>query len=164
MRSFRGRAIAGLSMAAALLAGCGNGGSAVETRPRDAGPVPLATVESAAPIEVAPAQALKAPEKAATVLTGNRRETASDKAIRLFERNGADFGAKDPEDFLKKVEAFTKSPPKDAEIVQRPNGDVLIYQASTNTFAVLDRRGVVRTMFKPSSGQDYWQNQKASAR
>jgi len=164
MRRFVGRTVTGLLMAGVLLAGCGNGGSAVETRSRDAEPVSLASVESTAPIEVAPTETLKAPAKAATVLTGNRRETASDKAIRLFERNGADFGAKDPEDFLRKVEAFTKSPPPDAEIVQRPNGDVLIYQASSNTFAVLDRKGVVRTMFKPSSGQDYWQNQKALIR
>ena len=164
MRRFGGRTLSGLSMVAVLLAACGNGGSAVETRTRDAEPVSVAALDSVATTEAEAPETLKAPAKAATVLTGNRRETASDKAIRLFERNGADFGAKDPEDFLNKVEAFTKSPPPDAEIVQRPNGDVLIYQASTNTFAVLDRKGVVRTMFKPSSGQDYWQNQKALIR
>lgn len=152
---------------AGLLAGCGNGGSAVETRDRDNVAATVANNDNAISLEVAEVAQADVPqpqiEKAATVLTSNRRETANAKAIRLFERNGRDFGADTAEDYLAKAEAFTKSPPRDAEKVQRPNGDTLIYHAKTNTFAVVDRRGVVRTMFKPSSGAAYWQDQKASA-
>lgn len=164
------RWIYGVAMTVAVVgvASCGNGGSAVETRSRDEAPSaqvqPLVASEALAeqPQEELAAEKV-APAKAAAVLTSNRRETASDKAVRLYERNGRDFGAKSAEDYLEKAEAFTRNTPRDAEKVSRPNGDVLIYQASTNTFAVVDRRGVVRTMFKPSNGAAYWQDQKASA-
>jgi len=47
--------------------------------------------------------------------------------------------------------------------VTRPNGDTLLYQASTNTFAVVARNGSPRTMFKPADGPAYWAEQKAAA-
>ena len=97
------------------------------------------------------------------VLTANRRETVDAKITRLYDRNGADFDARSAEDYLDKVTAFTTKPPRDAETVKRPNGDTLIYQASTNTFAVVARNGSPRTMFKPTTGADYWAEQKAAA-
>ncbi|WP_312820879.1 S-type pyocin family protein [Brevundimonas sp.] len=163
------RGFCGASVAALLLVGlsaCGNGGSAVETRERDepAKTVPYAAVqdEVAAPLQQVAAPS-EAPAQSAVILTSNRRETAGAKAIRLYERNGADFGATSAEDYLEKAKSFTRSPPADAEKISRPNGDTLIYQARTNTFAVVDKRGVVRTMFKPSNGADYWERQKATA-
>ena len=147
------------------LVACDNGGSAVETRER---PQAIAAVEQA-PAAATPQAVVQvqtpanAPAEAAIVLTSNRSETAGAKAVRLFERNGADFGSTSAEDYLAKAKQFTKSPPADAEKISRPNGDVLIYQARTNTFAVVDKRGVVRTMFKPPNGADYWQRQKATA-
>ena len=153
-------------MAGLALAACGNGGSAVETRDRSAeASTPTHEIVALAemPADEAVAEVATAAPVAKTVLTGNRRETADDKAVRLYERNGRDFGASSPEDYLAKALAFTSKPPSDAEKISRPNGDVLIYQASSNTFAVVDRRGVIRTMFKPSTGQAYWQDQKAKA-
>ncbi|KDP93144.1 S-type pyocin family protein [Brevundimonas sp. EAKA] len=97
------------------------------------------------------------------MLTASRRETVDDKIARLYQRNGADFGAGSAEDYLDKVTAFTAKPPRDAETVKRPNGDTLIYQASTNTFAVVARDGTPRTMFKPTTGADYWAEQKTAA-
>ena len=139
------------------LAGCGNGGSAVETREREA-PGVEATLTSA------PSQAGEAvPEKARPVLTANRRETVDAKITRLFERNGADFGAETPRDYLDKVQAFISRPPPGTDRVERPNGDVLLYQASTNTFAVVSRDGVPKTMFKPRDGAAYWAGQKDAA-
>lgn len=151
------------------LSACGNGGSAVETRdrPEKADVVASDAVSAeavSAPVPVQPLAAPpQAPAQAAVVLTSNRRETAGAKAIRLYERNGADFGATSAEEYLEKARAFTRSPPTDAEKIGRPNGDTLIYHARTNTFAVVDKRGVVRTMFKPSNGADYWERQKATA-
>ena len=82
---------------------------------------------------------------------------------RLFERNGAAFGAASPEDYLTKAKVFIDSPPTGTETVKRANGDILFYQASSNTFAVADRDGVLRTMFKPDDGPAYWAEQKESA-
>ena len=141
--------VAGVVLA---LAACDNGPSAVETRDR-AGEVTEAALTAAA----APTA------EAAPVMTANRRETVDAKVQRLYERNGADFGAKSPEDFLTKVEAFTQSPPAGVDTAKRPNGDTLLYQASTNTFAVVARDGTPRTMFKPDDGPAYWAEQKERA-
>ena len=154
----------GWTTAAALallgLAGCGNGGSAVETRDRAAEGAEAVLTSAAGPA----AEAAEAgSEKARPVLTANRRETVDAKTARLFETNGADFGAASAEDYLAKVQAFTTRPPSGTERVERPNGDVLLYQASTNTFAVVSREGVAKTMFKPRDGAAYWAEQKAAA-
>jgi len=152
-----GRLMAAAAVAA--LAGCGNGDSAVETRDRSAeAPQALLTSGPAPETAAPPASAEVAP-----VLTANRRETVDAKTARLFERNGADFDAPTPESYLAKVQAFTQSPPSGTERVERPNGDVLLYQASTNTFAVVSREGVAKTMFKPRDGAAYWAEQKARA-
>lgn len=148
-------AVAALGLLA--LAACDNA-SAVETRERTAEPAAAAAAaDGSMPVsDVAEAEAKPA-------LTASRRETVDAKTQRLYQRNGADFGARSPEDYLAKVGAFTARPPADAETIKRPNGDTLIYQASTNTFAVVARDGTARTMFKPTTGADYWAEQKAKA-
>lgn len=146
-------------VAGLALAGCDNGASAVETQER-------AATEDAKPVAVVDAESSKAAEgtsEAKPALTANRRETVDAKVQRLFERNGAAFGTTTPEAYLAAVTAFTTRPPADAETVRRANGDVLIYQASTNTFAVVDSDGVPRTMFKPDDGAAYWAKEKAAA-
>lgn len=152
----------GVVITAALLglAGCGNGGSAVETRDRAAeGAEAVLTAAASTPADAAEV----IPEKARTVVTANRRETVDAKVQRLHDRNGAAFGARSADDYLVKLRAFTSRPPGDAETVKRPNGDTLIYQASTNTFAVVSRDGTPRTMFKPDDGPAYWVEQKERA-
>ena len=140
-----------------VLAACERS-SAVQTRDRaaDAG-----TVE--APQALAAVTEAEPATEARPAVTANRRETVDAKIERLYRRNGADFGARSPEDFMAKVRAFTTSPPRDAETAKRPNGDTLIYQASTNTFAVVARDGTPRTMFKPDDGPAYWAEQKERA-
>ncbi len=149
---------AAATLAMLALAGCGNGGSAVETRDRAADGAEAVLTSAAG----APAAAAETP-KAKPALTANRRETVDAKTARLFQTNGADFGAASAEDYLAKVQAFTSRPPAGTERVERPNGDVLLYQASTNTFAVVSRDGVPKTMFKPRDGAAYWAEQKTAA-
>ena len=155
------RIISGAGLAAFLvLAGCDNGPSAVETRDRAA--VSTDAAMTSGTFETAEADRDAAPiEK--PVLTANRRETVDAKITRLYERNGTDFGAISPEDFLVKVRSFTENPPAGVDTAKRPNGDTLYYQASTNTFAVVDRDGTPRTMFKPDDGPTYWAEQKERA-
>lgn len=147
-------------VAALGLAACGNGDSAVETRDRaEAAPMAMMSATIAEGSAVTAATAADAP----VPLTANRRETVDEKIQRLYERNGADFGARSPEEFLARITAFTTSPPSGTDRATRPNGDILLYQASTNTFAVVDRNGTPRTMFKPDEGEAYWAEQKAAA-
>ena len=141
---------------------CGNGDTAVETRDRrPEGADAVLTAAGGAP--VAAATSSVAAERARPLLTGNRRETVDAKITRLFERNGSDFGSRTPQDYLAKVQAFTARPPAGTDRIERPNGDVLLYQASTNTFAVVSRDGVPKTMFKPRDGAAYWAQQKDRA-
>ena len=145
-----------------MLTACGNGESAVETRDRtDAAPSSAMSALSAETIETA--ATTTATDDRPGPVTANRRETVDEKVRRLYERNGRDFGARSPEEFLAAIKAFTTSPPAGVDRATRPNGDVLLYQASTNTFAVVDRQGTPRTMFKPDEGEAYWAEQKAAA-
>lgn len=157
MRILGASAYGALAMAALLLTACDNGGSAVATRDRTGEAAPVAATASKA-VRIDAADATLPP-----AVTANRRETTDAKVQRLYERNGADFGARSADDYLAKVLAFTERTPRDAETVKRANGDTLIYQASTNTFAVTDRNGVPRTMFKPDDGPAYWAQQKERA-
>ncbi|WP_396594891.1 S-type pyocin family protein [Brevundimonas sp. R86498] len=147
-------------LALAGLGGCGEGGSAVETRDRATGAAAGATLTATA--ADGPSSDTGAMPEAA-VLTANRRETVDDKVLRLYARNGEDFGARSAEDFLDKITAFTTRPPEGTETARRPNGDTLMYEAATNTFAVVARDGTPRTMFKPDDGAVYWAEQKVAA-
>lgn len=157
----RGLTITGLALLTlAGLGACGEGGSAVETRDRIAGPPEIALTSTDAP-EASPATSGQVAGPA--VITANRRETVDDKILRLYARNGADFGARSPEEFLAKVTTFTTRPPSGTETVSRPNGDTLMYETKSNTFAVVARDGTPRTMFKPTDGAAYWAEQKLAA-
>lgn len=143
----------------AMLSGCDNGPSAVETRDRTAAAdTPPVAVSSQAAGDAARTEPTPTPP-----LTANRRETADAKIERLYQRNGAAFGARSPEDYLAQIKAFTEGSPPGVEKANRPNGDTLLYQASTNTFAVVSRDGTPRTMFKPDDGPAYWAEQKQRA-
>ena len=148
-----------VGLAALITAGCGNGDSAVETRDRSAEAPD--TVLARASLDESSASTTVTDTK--PVLTANRRETVDAKTARLFQTNGADFDSATPEAYLAKVEQFTRNPPAGTDRVERPNGDVLLYQASTNTFAVVSRDGVPKTMFKPRDGASYWAEQKERA-
>ena len=91
----------------------------------------------------------------------NRRHTAQENANYQFQRDGADFGARDVDDFVAKAHAFTASPPRDALTLTRSNGDRLLYDARNYIFAVVAKDGAPRAMFKPRAGRAYWDQQVA---
>lgn len=146
---------------AALLAACGNGGSAVETRDRegeaqtvaDAGAAPAASAEDGASDASAEA------ERGRPVWSEARGRTAEEGAQRSFERNGEAFGAATVDAFVDQAHAFVSNPPPGTETARRSNGDTLFYHAASNTFAVATSEGAPRTMFKPDEGAAYWAEQ-----
>ena len=90
----------------------------------------------------------------------NRKYTASENAHYHFDKHGAEFGAKSYEDWVAKVHGFIHNPPTGTETIRRNNGDVLMYDAKGNVFAVMTRQGAPRTMFRPDNGAAYWRKQK----
>jgi pyocin large subunit-like protein len=149
---------------AALLVGCDNGPSAVaksERQEASSSEAPRAFAErSDSRGEDHRAEApLKIDGEARWAAT--RRYTAEEGAQRTFERNGEDFGAGSVEAFVRKAHAFVTNPPAGVEKIEKANGDVLFYDARSNTFAVASGNGLPKTMFKPDDGADYWAEQKA---
>ena len=148
----------GVALAVAALAACDNGPSAVETRDRS-GDGAVESVQPTAATAPSASTAENAGEPARW--TSNSRNTADQNIQRLFERNGAAFSATSADDYVQKAHAFIASPPPGTETVRRANGDILFYQASSNTFLVATSDGTPRTMFKPDDGPAYWDQQKA---
>jgi pyocin large subunit-like protein len=172
------RLLSGAAACAALtLSACDNGPSAVQTRDRsEAAASPYETAAITRGDDVAgPAgrdahtrrrQAM-AQAQADTDLGGgltwasNSRHTAQDNAQYQFDKRAADFGLTDFKAFVSKADAFVAHPPEGVLKMERSNGDVLLYDPKSNVFAVADRSGAPRTMFKPSDGMAYWDAQKA---
>lgn len=75
-------------------------------------------------------------------------------------KHGRDFSADHNErEYADDAQSFVDHPPSDAEIKHRSNGDTLIYDPDTNIFAVENRDGELRTIFKPDRGRAYWDRQ-----
>lgn len=74
-----------------------------------------------------------------------------------YRKHGLQMGFASEEDYLAAAQALLTG--KDAERFQR-NGDQLFFRATTGEFAVLGRRGALRTYFVPNDPPGYWQRQK----
>ena len=92
--------------------------------------------------------------------SSSKKGSAEENAQRSFERNGEAFGADNLDDFVRKAHAFVDDPPAGTQRLKRSNGDTLFYDPKANVFAVANKQGVPRTLFKPDQGSAYWQEQK----
>jgi pyocin large subunit-like protein len=90
----------------------------------------------------------------------SRRFSAEENAQRAFERNGEAFGTRSIDQFIKKAHAFVDHPPAGTQTLTRANGDTLFYDPRGNVFAVASKAGAPRAMFKPDDGAAYWEKQK----
>jgi pyocin large subunit-like protein len=94
------------------------------------------------------------------IWAANKNHSGQENADYHFKRDGDVFGSTTEEDFLTKVHAFVDNPPQGVLTLTRSNGDKLIYDPKGNIFAVADKNGAPRTLFKPKDGQAYWDKQK----
>jgi pyocin large subunit-like protein len=151
------------------LAACDAGPSAVKATPPPpsvsaaaggVGAAPSATSASGGAAAVDPRD-VPAPLAAdgKPIWAANKKHTAQENADYQFGKNGKDFGALTEADYLTKTHAFVDRPPAGVQTLKRSNGDSLIYDAKSNTFAVVTKDGAPRTMFKPRDGAAYWRQQ-----
>ncbi|MEO8114081.1 MAG: hypothetical protein ABI655_06865 [Phenylobacterium sp.] len=147
------------SAALALLAACDNGPSAVAGKQATATQLPAAPEAAEAPKADHRAEPAKVVD-GQPMWSASRKYSAEEGARRTFERNGADFGARDVDQFVRKAHAFVENPPKGTLTLSRPNGDTLFYDPKANVFAVASKEGAPKTMFKPDAGMAYWEQQK----
>jgi len=94
------------------------------------------------------------------IWAANKNHTGQENADYHFKRDGDVFGSTTEDDFLTKVHAFVDNPPQGVLVLTRANGDKLMYDPKGNIFAVADKNGAPRTLFKPKDGQAYWDKQK----
>ena len=90
----------------------------------------------------------------------NKKHTAQENADYQFAKNGKDFDARTETDYVDEAHAFVDAPPAGVQKIERSNGDALLYDPKTNTFAVVAKTGAPRTMFKPRDGLAYWKQQQ----
>lgn len=153
--------------AAAMLAGCDNGPSAVHARGANDAAAAPAGADAARPSFAGGGEAGVDHRRDPVQLVdgkpmwaASRRYSAEENARRAFERNGAVFGARTEDQFVRKAHDFVDHPPAGTLTLTRANGDTLFYDPKGNVFAVASKNGAPRTMFKPDDGLAYWQKQK----
>jgi len=75
-----------------------------------------------------------------------------------YEKHGGQFGEITIDQYLDQARNLLDAPPSNDILEKiRPNGDILHYRASTGEFAVMTKRGRIRTYFKTDIG--YWMRQ-----
>jgi pyocin large subunit-like protein len=153
--------MAGAGALALALAACDAGPSAAGKAPPTA--TSTTTTSSRGVIETTAADPRDAAVPAAAdgkpMWAPNRKHTAEENADYQFGKNGKDFGAVSEADYVTKAHRFIDAPPAGVQKLERANGDALLYDAKSNTFAVVTKAGAPRTMFKPRDGAAYWRQQ-----
>ncbi|HBI42127.1 MAG TPA: hypothetical protein DDY78_04620 [Planctomycetales bacterium] len=81
--------------------------------------------------------------------TATWNRTPVQNAFKHFKDHGADFGAINALDYVRRARNFLLNPPAGTLTKIRPNGDVVRYNSATNTFGVLAPNGSPRTFYKP---------------
>lgn len=155
-----------LGVSILALAACGDGGASAVAA-RDHAPAGELAAEGSARVQQVSAPIrLSRPRAEGSVESdiawaSSRRASGSENAQARFDKYGAEFGAATPEAYAAKARAFLRRPPAGAQVIERANGDRLVYDAKANVFAVADREGLPRTFFHPRDGAAYWTEQKA---
>ena len=159
----------GAASVALALAACDAGPPAVSKSPQAnaqaaaSGGTQAATQAGAGGTQVAVSDPRDAPVPLATdgkpMWAANRKHSAEENADYQFNKNGKDFGASSEAEYVAKTHAFLDAPPSGVKRIARSNGDALLYDAKSNTFAVVTKAGAPRTMFKPRDGSSYWDQQ-----
>ena len=174
MAGLRMALVLALSVSATALAGCDNGPSAV--RQRGGGNAQVATTNAPEraygggtaggsdqpKVDHRKDQVEKA-DDGKPMWAPSKAKSAEEGAEKAFERNGEAFGAKTLDQYIQKAHAFVGHPPKGTQTLTRKNGDTLFYDPKSNVFAVANKEGAPRTMFKPDDGEAYWEKQKSQA-
>lgn len=94
------------------------------------------------------------------IWAASKTHSGQENADYHFKRDSDVFGSTTEDDFLTKVHGFIDNPPQGVLTLTRSNGDRLMYDPKANIFAVADKNGAPRTLFKPKDGQAYWDQQK----
>jgi len=82
--------------------------------------------------------------------TSTRRANSRGNAERHFNDHGADFAARSVSEYVRAAVNFTTNPPVGTLMRTRADGDKLFFHQNSNTFAVVNPNGQIRTFYKPT--------------
>ncbi|WP_202972803.1 RHS repeat-associated core domain-containing protein, partial [Methylobacterium indicum] len=93
--------------------------------------------------------------------TATKNKNSAENAYGHWKKHAPEFPEyRNSLQYVRGAQDFVTNPPGDALTKLRAsNGDKLLYSPSSNTFAVIDIKGSLRTMFRPSGGVAYWNMQ-----
>ncbi len=141
---------------------------------RDHGTVQMAGIADAAPERAEPSGAGRGADRpqrlpvSVPLVQGrpmwadNRNYSAAENAQYQYEHHGAELGARDLDDFVDKAHRFVNSPPWGVKTLTRANGDTLMFDPGSQLFGVVRADGAPRTVFRPETGEAYWNEQVAT--
>ncbi|WP_170565662.1 RHS repeat-associated core domain-containing protein [Ruegeria atlantica] len=94
------------------------------------------------------------------IWSGTKTKTPAQNAQAHYQKHKLEFPEySNAAQYTQAARSFVSNPPKGTQSKVRPNGDTMYYNPNTNTFAVATPSGAPRTMFRPSAGRSYWENQ-----
>jgi pyocin large subunit-like protein len=86
--------------------------------------------------------------------------TAPENAGAHWSKHGGEFPEfSNASQYVESAQNFVSNPSANVLTKTRPNGDVLLYDPASNTFAIKNSLGAPRTMFRPVDGINYWNKQ-----
>ena len=84
------------------------------------------------------------------------KPTPSANAYRHWKKHGSDFPQyQNAKQYVDGANNFVKNPPT-GTLIKTKKGDTMYYHTQTNTYAVTNRKGEIKTMYKPTRGKAYF--------
>ena len=97
---------------------------------------------------------------AGSIWTSRKNLTRVQNAFGHWKRHKKDFpNLQNAKQYVDATHDFVKNPPLGTLTKVRPNGETVLYNPGTNTFAVKTADGTPKTMFKPVNGINYFSAQ-----
>jgi hypothetical protein len=92
------------------------------------------------------------------IWTGGKPRSSPRNALNHWNDHGNDFPElNNAKEYVEHAYDFVKNAPMSK--VRQSNGDIFYYDPASNTFAVTNKDGIMKTMFKPERGIDYYNEQ-----
>ena len=89
--------------------------------------------------------------KSNSIWTSTKRHNSVENAFKHWRDHGREFPTlQNSKQYVEATRNFVNNPPPGTLAKIRANGDVLFYDPSSNTFAIINKGGIPRTMYKPN--------------
>jgi hypothetical protein len=89
--------------------------------------------------------------KSNSIWTSTKKHNSVKNSFKHWKDHGREFSIlQNSKQYVEATRNFVKNPPPGTLMKVRANGDILFYDPSLNTFAIINKDGIPRTMYKPN--------------